>query len=230
MKVLALCHTCRRKHMIDFDPRVGPGAAFGDWLTKHAAHNVDFEWSERSGKTQLPHGGYFSYLENADVKIAYAASANYALTLASLASSSTLVAGRESTAVSNTTNKYLDYLVAGTVRTGTSPTASKTVEVWVYASRNDTPDYPDVFDGTDSAETVTSADIKRLCLALAAVALTDSTSDRDYPYKPVSIAALHGGTCPMHHGLFLTHDTGVALNSTESNHEHSYTGVYATVA
>jgi len=54
----------------------------------------------------------------ANIKEAYAASAPLTLALESLAASSTIVAGRESTAVSNTTNLYLDYLVAGKITTG----------------------------------------------------------------------------------------------------------------
>ena len=38
MKILALCHTCAHKHPIEFDPRIGPGAAFSDWMVKHPEH------------------------------------------------------------------------------------------------------------------------------------------------------------------------------------------------
>jgi hypothetical protein len=173
----------------------------------------------------------------ADIKTAYASSANYTITLASLGSSATLVAGRESTAVSNTSNLYLDYLVGGLITVGTTPTADTTIEVWAYGARNDTPDYPDVFDGTDSAETVTTRNHAIDTLAWIATMQVDSaTSDRGYYFGPVSLAAAfgrkHGGALwvPTHHGIFLVHNTGVALNSTAGNHEISYTGVYMTSA
>lgn len=165
----------------------------------------------------------------ADVKIAYAASAAMTITLASLATSSTRVAGQESTAVSNTTNKYLDYLVAGKVTTGTTPTDAKQIDVWVYASYEDTPTYPDVFDGTDSAETATSAGVLAGGLILAASISTNNTSDRTYPVAPFSIASLFGGRMPKYFGIFVTHDTGVNLNATGGNHAFWQTGVYETV-
>lgn len=164
----------------------------------------------------------------ADVKIEYGSSAAYTITLASLASDSNKLAGRESTAVSNTSNKYLDYLIAGKITTGTSPTAGDVIEVWAYASLDDTPTYPDVFDGTDSNETVTSENVKFSALKLIASIAVDSTSDRTYPFGPVSLASLYGAV-PKHHGVFVVHNTDVNLNSTGGNHSISYTPVYQTV-
>lgn len=233
MKIYAVCHTCRRKHLIDFDPVTGPGAAFSDWLCKHPGptHSTGFIFPERSAKKSQPRQSWLQYLHNADVKTAYGASAAYTISLASLATSSTFVAGRESDAVSNTTNLYLDYLVAGRVTVGTTPTISTRIEVYAYGSQNDTPTYPDVFDGTDSAETVTSAEIRAACLRLLAVMIVDATtSDRVYPFAPVSLAACYGGTLPKTHGLFVTHNTAVNLNATGGNHVIDRTPVYATVA
>lgn len=166
----------------------------------------------------------------ASIKIEYASSAALTITLASLASSSTLVAGRESTAVDNTTNKYLDYLLAGKIRAGTSPTDAREIRVYVYGSQNDTPLYPDTIDGTDSDETITSAGVRDAGLKLAAVIATNNTSDRDYFFGPISVAALFGGTLPKFWGVWITHSTGVNLNSTGGNHIISQTGVYETVA
>jgi hypothetical protein len=164
-----------------------------------------------------------------DVKIAYAASAAITITLASLATSSTRVAGRESTAINNTSNKYLDYLVAGKVTTGTSPTDAKQIDIWVYASFEDSPTYPDVLDGTDSDETMTSAGVLAGACVLAASISTNNTSDRTYWIAPFSVAALFGGRMPKHFGIFVTHDTGVNLNSTGSNHAFWQTGIFETV-
>lgn len=165
----------------------------------------------------------------ADIKTAYGASAALTITLASLATSSTLVAGRESTAIDNTSNKYLDALVGGKITTGTAPTTAKSILVYVYASLNDTPLYPDVFDGTDSVETVTSTDIRNASLVLAAAMTTDATSDRTYWVRPFSVANCFGGVMPKFWGVFVTHDTAVNLNATGSNHALYYTPVYETV-
>lgn len=162
----------------------------------------------------------------ATFKASYGSSTTITCSIASLASSSSKLSGYESTAVDNTTNLYLDALVSGKITVGTSPTAGKSIEVWVYSSMDDTPTYPDVFDGTDSAETVTSDGVKFGALKLLKAFSTESTSDRSYPFENESIARLFG-YMPKYWGLFVTHDTGVNLNSTSGNHFFKYTGVYA---
>lgn len=162
--------------------------------------------------------------------INYAASAAITISLASLASSSGKLAGRESTAVSNTTNKYIDVLVGGKVTTGTSPTTATAIEVWVYAAVNDTPTYPDVLDGTDSDETFTDDGSKFSALKLARVIAVDATSDQTYWVAPFSVAGLFGGVMPTHWGLWVVHNTVAALNATAGNHEFKYTGIKYDVA
>lgn len=169
-----------------------------------------------------------------DIKTKYPASSAdttaLTITLASLATSSTLLGGRESTAIVNTTNLDLDHLLSGKIRTGTSPTVSKTIEVWVYAPikvASGTPTYPDVLDGTDSDETLTSANVKNSAMRLAHSISVDATSDRDYFIPPTSIAALFGGSLPTHWGVFVTHDTAVNLNATGGNHELHYQRIQA---
>lgn len=165
----------------------------------------------------------------ADVLIKYPSTSSTALTidLAGLTSGSSGVftSGRESTAVSNTSNNDLDHLLAGKIRTGTSPTASRFINVYVYAnisSSGGTPTYPDVLDGTDSAETFTSANVMNTAVRCVASITVDSTSDRDYFFGPISVAAAFGGTLPKFWGVYVAHDTGVALNGTGSNHVISY--------
>lgn len=165
----------------------------------------------------------------ADVKIAYGSSSAMTITLTSLATSSTRVTGRQSTAIDNTSNKYLDYLVSGKVTTGTSPTDAKQIDVWVFASYNDTPLYPDSMGGTDAAYTATSTSILAGALALAASISTNNTSDRTYWVNPFSVAALFGGQMPKYFGIFIAHDTGVNLNATGSNQAFYITPIYETV-
>ncbi len=165
-----------------------------------------------------------------DLKINYAASSAVTITLASLATSSTLLAGRESTAVDNSTNKYDDYLLAGRITTGTSPTGNPgTIEVHVVGMIDDAV-WPDVFDGTDSAETITNDFVKHGCCRLAAAMLTNTTSNVSYDFGPVSVASLFGGVCPRKFVVFATHSSGVNLNGTGSNHYLNITPIYYTAA
>ena len=61
----------------------------------------------------------------ANVKIYYDTAADVTITLASLATDTNLLTGRKSTAVDNSSNKYLDYLISGKITTGTSPFTGK---------------------------------------------------------------------------------------------------------
>lgn len=164
----------------------------------------------------------------ADVKVNYPAASDVTITLASLASDTNLLTGRESTAVDNSSNLYLDYLVSGKVTTGTSPTTAKSIQVWAVGSWDGT-NWPDVFDGTDSAETITSANHKNsVCRFLAEMA-TDATSDRTYHFGPVSVASAFGGVLPPKFVLFVTHNTAVNFNSTAGNHQIRLQPYYETV-
>jgi hypothetical protein len=164
----------------------------------------------------------------ADVKLNYPAASDATITLTSLASDTNLLAGRESTAIDNTTNLYLDYLVSGKVTTGTSPTTARSIEVWAVGARDNT-NFPGVFDGTDSDETITSANHKASVCRFVASMSTDATSDREYQFGPISMASVFGGTLPPKFVLFVTHNTAVALNATAGNHQIRIQPVYETV-
>lgn len=158
------------------------------------------------------------------LKPLYGSPATITISPASLATSSSRVAGRESTAVDNSSNRYADALVSGKVTTGTSPTGGQ-IDVWVYGQHDDTPTYMDVLDGTDSAETFNDENSRNSAMKLAAVVVPDTTSDQTYWIAPFSVAALFGGVLPKRWGLFIAHSTGVNLNATAGNHEFKYTGV-----
>lgn len=145
---------------------------------------------------------------------------------ASLATDTNLLAGRASTAVSNTTALYLDVLVAGKIRVGTSPTGGG-IEVWAYASFDGTPTYPDSITGTDAAKTMTSANVKASALAFLWGTSCDTTSDRDYFMRPTSLQQVYG-QMPSNWGIFVVHNTGVALNATAGNHAFQFRGYTIT--
>lgn len=164
-----------------------------------------------------------------DIKTKYPSTSSVTLTidLASLASGSAGVftAGREGNAVDNTSNNDLDHLLSGVIRTGSGPTSSRYINVYVAAnisSSSGTPTYPDVLDGTDSAETFTSANVMNGSVVLVASLVVDSTSNRDYFFGPVSIASRFGGVLPKFWVPFVAHDTAVALNGTGAQHVLSY--------
>lgn len=143
------------------------------------------------------------------------------MTLASLASDTNLLAGRESTAVDNSTDDAIDALVGGKVTTGTTPTASRQIEVWLYGSWDGT-----LFSGgcTGSDGNLTFASEKSL-LRLGVVISTDATSNHTYEWGPISVAAAFGGVMPRKWGVYIVQNTGAALNATAGNHEVKYSTV-----
>lgn len=164
----------------------------------------------------------------ADLKLAYSAASDLTITLASLASDTNLLAGRESAEINNTSALVLDYLISGKITTGTSPTTARSIQVWAVGSWDGT-NWPDVFDGTDSNETITSADIKASVTRYLATMATAATSDRAYHFGPCSLASAFGGTLPPKMVVFVAHNTEVALNATAANHQIRIQPVFQTI-
>lgn len=235
MKIICLCHTCGIKHAMEFNPQVGPGSGFSDWTTKHPGpiHHTEFRFPrrrQRDGHSQ-PRRHWKEYVDNADVKVAYGASASPTITLASLAASSTLLGGRESTAIDNgASNKYLDYHVAGGYTAAAANNQAGSIYTCAVGAINDTPTWPDVFDGTDSAETVTDAGtFNSICKILSAIS-ADNTASQVWYFGPVSVAAAFGGYLPDQFVYFVTHAIQTTTNAWHSSgHTFSHTPLYATV-
>lgn len=224
----AVCRTCRKRHYI------APGEAMGtqpwlDWLAKHPA-----PWHE-TALVEDSDDLVNDYAHNADAKVAYVATGTYTITLTGLATSSTLLAGREGTAVSNASNKYIDELVAGQVMVGTTPTANTQIEVHAVGALDDTPTWPETFTGSDAAATIgdvvgDGAGIKPgICRPIALLSCQATTSNVPHPFSMMGIRQLFGDAMPVQHLPFVTHSTAVNLNATATNHFIKHTPVYATV-
>lgn len=168
----------------------------------------------------------------ATVNVSYSSKTDMTITLASLASDTTQLVGREASQKDNTSDLYDDFLISGFITVGTTPTINKLILVYAVGSPvSMATTNVDVFDGTDSAETVTSAGVGYGILKPVAQLVVDATtSDRKYPFGPVSLASLFGNVVPPFWTIFVTHNTGVNLNSTAGNHAISWVGVKYTIA
>jgi hypothetical protein len=145
----------------------------------------------------------------------YGTKVTHTITLASLASDTNLLAGREGTAIDQKdTDDAIDALVGGTVTTGTTPTTAKQIEVWVYGSYDDT-NYNDAITGSDANATL----VTKTLLRLITIIPTNATSDKAYKWGPYSVAQAFGGILPVQWGIFIVHNTAVNLNATGGNHE-----------
>ena len=168
----------------------------------------------------------------ATTTINYSSNTTITCSVASVATSSTFVAGQESNEIDNTTNKYMDALVQGKITVGTTPTANTNIAIYVWGADTSLATTPiDVLDGTDSVETLTNTGILASALKLGAIiTVTATTSNVTYNFAPFSVASKFGGVMPKFWGLFVTHNTGVNLNSTSGNHAFSFNGIKYDVA
>jgi hypothetical protein len=145
----------------------------------------------------------------------YSSSGALTITLASLASDANLVAGRESTAIDQKdTDDAVDVLVGGKVTTGTTPTASRQIEIWLYGSYDDTE-----FSGAATGSDANLTPSVKTSMKLLEVIPTVNTSDKTYKWGPYSVAQAFGGVVPVQWGVYVVHNTGVNLNATAGNHE-----------
>lgn len=160
----------------------------------------------------------------ADVKTAYGtAGQTITCTLTSLADSST--AGRESTAVDNASDKFLDVLILGKIKTANSGSilAPSTVFVWCYATVDGGSNYPDAVTGTDAAITMNNPNQLKMLGSIYVAAINTA-----YKGGPWSLAALYGGKMPSKWGIVVQNDCGTAFTATAGDHQFYYQGIYAT--
>lgn len=169
----------------------------------------------------------------ATVKIAYSSNTTITMDLSALGSSSTFVAGRESTQVDNTSNLYVDAIVSGRFIVGTTPTLPCQLNVYVWGADTSLATTAiDVLDGTDSAETLTNTTVLTNALKLgASCPILVNTSNTTYDIAPFSVAQLFGGIMPKFWGLYVSHNQTAALKTDAGNtNSFRFNGVTYTVA
>lgn len=233
--LLARCFDCQHFHRLGRTPQ-GFTDELWEWEAKHRGHDIEFvspkrvippHFDDRVFEAAGEAPWWLTWRENANIKLAFGASAALTCTLASLATSSTLLVGRESTNINNTSNLYVDYRITAKITTGTTPTVDTEIRIYAYAAMNDTPTYPDTITGTDSGVTITNAYIREAGLRLLGSTGVSATSNIGYPIACISIAEAYGH-CFTRGGLWITHNTGVNLHATGGNHVLTQIGAYLT--
>lgn len=144
------------------------------------------------------------------------------VTLNSLANN----AQRSSTAVDNTTNKFLDVEVQVKVKTNAAGTSTTgVVNIYAYGTANGGTTYGggETGMGTDATVTLTSPpNIKKIGVINAVANATV------YSAGPFSVAAAFGGILPDHWGIVVENVTGAALDASAGGSAW-YQGVQAQV-
>lgn len=167
----------------------------------------------------------------ATANVAYATSAGITCTVTSLADGGY----RESAAVDNGTNLYMDALVSGSIQVG-AVAADGTISIFAYGSVDGGTVYSGGLAGTD--ETITWGTTPSTSsvegfnnLKLLGVVSVDTTDDNnDIEFGPFSVAAAFGGVLPKSWGIVVLNETGVALHATGTNNTFDYTGITYTSA
>lgn len=148
----------------------------------------------------------------------------------SLASSASLGVA-ESAAIDNRTNKDLNHIHHGTVNGNASNAVTANTQINFYVviptsiDSSGVATWPDVFDGTDSAETISTQAIKNgCCKQVCTVDVTEAGTNLDYPYN-FDIASYFGGVMPPLYVVVCQQNTGQAFAA--SGHVAHYTRVQA---
>lgn len=151
------------------------------------------------------------------------------ITLSSLASTTAdPPAGRESDEIDNSSNLYEDALVNWEIKGGTTPTVSKTGNLYVWAGsfNGSVVKRPAGITGVDGNLTLTSAGAQGTLLKPLATFIFNATTGTIYKQAGVSVCqALGVLTLPYKWGLFFHHDGVAALDSTAGNHIIHYTPI-----
>lgn len=151
--------------------------------------------------------------------------------ISSLGTSSTFVAGRESTEIDNTSNKYIDLLVYVKPITGhasTAPTVGQQILLFAWGSGVSLATTPiDSLDGVDSAETISHVAILNSLRPAGVATVTVTTAGLTYYIAPFSMKSLFGGVLPRFTGLYLAHNHTGALAASQSG-LFSYDGIKYT--
>lgn len=141
------------------------------------------------------------------------------ITLATLASSSSLLSGREATPVDNRSNLDLDHILSGKIRTGAAPSGGR-VEVWAFAARQILSDGSldwGQAQGTDANLTLNGDNVKLSgWLKPVASFAVDAAANRTFDFSGISVALLFGGWLPPLWSLWVTQSSGDALSTGSS--------------
>lgn len=162
--------------------------------------------------------------------VTYATSAGITCTLTSLGDGGY----RESAAVDNTTNLYMDALVTGSVKLNATITADGTISIFAYGSIDGGTVYSGGLIGTN--ETITWGTTPSTSsvqgynqLKLIGVASTDATDDaNDIEFGPFAVAPSFGGVLPKSWGIVVLNETGAAFDATGANNTLDYVGITYT--
>lgn len=171
-------------------------------------------------------------MASGDIKAVYAASSNLTITnLNSLASSQTWVAGWESGAIDNTANLYTDYRVTAILKAPAANNQAGSMRLYLVGMVDDST-WPDVFDGTESTETVTDTEMRDAICKLGAITDVDTGASDIYYLDCPSVAAKFDGNVPKKFVIFITINSSTTTTAglAASGNQVTVVGSYLNAA
>ena len=150
----------------------------------------------------------------------YGAVSTLPFSLSTLAHSSTLDLGRQSAVADNTASfdDAIDAFIGGIVTTSTTASTARQIEVWSFGSWDNGSTFTVGASTVDAGLNVSS--MKTLMKLITIIPTMQGAST--YRWGPFSMAQAYGGLLPTKWGIFITHNTGVALGAAVGNHNLSY--------
>lgn len=166
--------------------------------------------------------------------ITYGTATAGTLTLTSLATSATLVAGQQSAIIDNTSTQAIDYNVRLKTKLGATGTANTQIEIWAFAGLASSAEFPhddsDATLGTTTAAKTLSASKKAQMKLLHIQPIGSDGASATYDILIGGIALAFGGVCPPYWGIWVVHNTGGNLSATAGDHVFTYQPITYTSA
>jgi hypothetical protein len=164
----------------------------------------------------------------ATATVVYGTTTAGTLTLTSLATSATLVAGRQSAVIDNTATLAIDYMVRLKTKLGATGTANTQIEVWAFGGMT-SGDFPQddsdaALGATDAGKTLSPSKKAQMKL-LHIQPIGSDGANASYDILIGSLAQAFGGVVPEFWGIWVTHNTGGNLSSTGGDHVFDYTSI-----
>ena len=138
-----------------------------------------------------------------------------------LAHSSTLDLGRQSAVADNTSgfDDAVDAMVGGIVGTSSNASTNRQIEIWSFGSWDNGSTFSVV--GTSTVDASLNVSSMKTLMKLVTI-IPSMQGASTYQWGPFSVAQVYGGLMPTKWGIFITHNTGVALGLTSTVHNISY--------
>jgi hypothetical protein len=145
-----------------------------------------------------------------DLSIKYLSAQTVTITLQGLGSTST----RQSDVISNTSNRYIDYLVSVKLAS-TTGTIGGDRAAYVYALAADADGLADFTEGASTADSVITLTSPPNAVRIGYVSVP--AANTAYRAGPFSIAAAFGGIAPARFAIAIENRSGLALSATTAN-------------